>query len=65
MSDEIIIKRAVLHVLDSEASMPIISKGELEITEDLSDYISKHIYKIIDNPNTKRQNSLKMLIQCI
>ncbi|NLI57501.1 MAG: nucleoid-associated protein [Clostridium sp.] len=54
MSDEIIIKRAVLHVLDSEASMPIISKGELEITEDLSDYISKHIYKIIDNPNTKK-----------
>lgn len=54
MSDEIIIKRAVLHVLDSEASMPIISKGELEITEELSDYVSKHIHKIIDNPNTKK-----------
>ena len=56
MSDGIIIKRAVLHVLDSEASMPVISKGELEITEELSNYISKHIHKIIDDPNTKKQN---------
>ncbi|MDQ2085626.1 nucleoid-associated protein [Herbivorax sp. ANBcel31] len=54
MSDEIIVKRAVLHVLDSGAAMPVISKGELEITEELSDYISKHIYKVMDNPNTKK-----------
>lgn len=53
MNHDINIKRAILHVLDNNSSMPVLSKGDLEITEELADYLAKHIDKILDDPNTK------------
>lgn len=54
MGTEIKIKRAVLHVLDNQSNMFIPSQGELEITDELSEYISKHIQKTIDDANIKK-----------
>lgn len=53
MDHEISIKRAVLHVLDINSGMPVLSKGELEVSEDLVDYLGKHINKVLEDSNTK------------
>jgi hypothetical protein len=53
MNHAISIKRAVLHVLDNNAGISVISKGELEVAGDLEDYLAKHIDKVLDDSNTK------------
>ncbi len=53
MNHDITIEKAVLHVLDANAGMPVISKRELEISPDLMEYIAKHIDKLTDDSNKK------------
>ena len=53
MNHTIYIRKAVLHVLDIHSGMPVLSKGELEVSEDLADYLSKHIDKVLEDPNSK------------
>lgn len=53
MEHSISIKRAVLHVLDLNAGIPVISKGELEVTGDMENYLARHIGKVLDDANTK------------
>lgn len=54
MNTEIKIKKAVLHVLDNNSTMLVLSNGELEMSGELMDYFSKHIGKVIDNPDIKK-----------
>lgn len=53
MDHTIEIKRAVLHVLDTNAGIPVLSKAELEVSEDLAWYFGRHMDKVLDDPNTK------------
>jgi hypothetical protein len=53
MEHAIFIKKAVLHILDVNAAMPVLSKAELEINEALADYLGRLIDKVIADPNTK------------
>lgn len=53
MNHDITIKRAVLHVLDSNSGMPVISRGELEITAELAEYLANHIDKLLEDSNLK------------
>jgi len=53
MNHTILIKRAVLHVLDMQVGMPVLSGRELEVTEDVMDYLGKHIDRVLDDPNAK------------
>ena len=53
MNNEIAIKRAVLHVLDVNAGMPVLSRGELEISGELADYLANHIDKLLEDHNLK------------
>lgn len=53
MEHAISIKRAVLHVLDVNTAMPVLSKAELEISEALADYLERHMDKVLEDPNTK------------
>jgi len=53
MNNEINVKRAVLHVLDTNSGMPVLSRGELEITGELSDYLGNLIDRMLDDPNLK------------
>ena len=54
MNNEIKIKKAVLHILDNNSRLPILSNGELEINDGLTEYFEKHIDKIIDDSNIKK-----------
>lgn len=53
MNNEITVKRAVLHVLDINSGIPVLSRGELEITGELSDYLGSHIDKMLEDSNLK------------
>lgn len=53
MEHTVEIKRAVLHVLDVNSVMPVLSKGELEVSEDLVYYLGRHIDRVLDDSNTK------------
>ncbi len=44
--DEIIIRNAIIHILDSTVGMPVLSEHVLEMGPDLSDLIRGHIYRI-------------------
>ena len=48
------INRAILHVLDSAASMPMLSGGELFMNDELNRYIENHLEKVIDDTNIKK-----------
>jgi hypothetical protein len=53
MEHSVTIKRAVLHVLDLNSGIPAISKGELEVSEEMENYLVRHILRVLDDPNTK------------
>lgn len=51
---EITIKRAILHILDNNASIPVISNRELELENSkISDFFKKHIEKLYNDAATK------------
>lgn len=51
---EILIEKAILHVLDSNMSSPIISQSEIDLTsEDITDFINNHIIKLLNDPSLK------------
>ena len=53
MSEEITIKKAVLHILDNNVNIPVLSNTELEIDDAISDFLGKHITKIFSDNNLK------------
>lgn len=50
---DILIKNTILHVLDINSQMPIISKSELELDSGTKEFIEKHITKLYIDPATK------------
>lgn len=71
MNNEISVKRAVLHVLDNNSGVLLLSKGELEITIELEEYLAKHIDKIVEDSGTKKafftgeQNNIQLLCKML
>lgn len=51
--DDIIIRKAILHILDSTVGMPVLSQEELELSPDLNDFLREHIYKIVAGDDSK------------
>lgn len=51
--DEIIIRNAALHILDSTVGMPVLSDSLLELTPDLNDFLRNHIYKLVAGDELK------------
>lgn len=51
--DEIIIRKAVMHILDAETGDPVLSEQELDLNEDLSDLLRGHIYRIATGDDLK------------
>ncbi|MEG1992025.1 MAG: nucleoid-associated protein [Acetivibrio sp.] len=51
--DEIIIRSAIMHILDSSVGMPVLSDALLENNPDLNDFIRNHIYKIASGDDLK------------
>jgi hypothetical protein len=53
MSEGIYIKRAVLHILDSNVGMPVFSARELDLDGEASDFLEKHIAKVLEDNNLR------------
>lgn len=51
--DEIIIRNAIIHILDSSVGMPVLSGHLLELSPDLNDLIRGHIYRIASGDDLK------------
>lgn len=54
--DEIIIRNAIVHIMDSTIGMPVLSDYPLELGPDLNDFLRSHIYKIVSSDDTKSCN---------
>ena len=51
--DDIIIRSAIMHILDSTVGMPVLSDSLLELTPDMNDFLRNHIYKVISGDELK------------
>ena len=51
--DEIIIRSAIMHILDSTVGMPVLSDELLPLTPDMNDFLRNHIYKVISGDELK------------
>lgn len=54
MEYDIHIKRAVLHILDTSINMPVLSNSEIELDGEISDFLEKHITKILEDTNLQK-----------
>lgn len=52
--DAVIIKRAILHVLDRNADTPILADYEQEIDEDIHEFLEKHIVKSLNSDDNRK-----------
>lgn len=51
--DEIIIRNAIMHILDSYIGMPVLSDSLLELGPDLNEFLRGHIYKVASSDELK------------
>ena len=51
--DDIIIRSAIMHILDSTVGMPVLSDELLTLTPDMNDFLRNHIYKVISGDELK------------
>ncbi len=51
--DDIIIKKAIIHILDSTVGMPVLSDKELECGPDLYDFFRTHLEKVTTSDDIK------------
>lgn len=52
--DEIIIRRAIVHIMDGELGYPVYSEEEIELSPDINDFFRGHIYKIMSGDDLKK-----------
>lgn len=52
--DDIILRNAVLHIMDSTLGMPVLSDTLLDLNEELADFLRDHIYRIISGDDVKK-----------
>ncbi len=51
--ENIFIKKIVVHILDSNLQMPVLSEIESQLNDDIVEFVGKHIEKIIKDDNIK------------
>lgn len=52
--DEIIIRKAIIHILDSAVGMPVLSDALLDLSEEMNDFLRSHIYKLASGDDCKQ-----------
>ncbi|PAB59195.1 nucleoid-associated protein [Anaeromicrobium sediminis] len=55
-TDSILIKKAIIHVLDNNSDMPILTDYEQEIDEVIHEFLEKHIIKCLQDETNKKAN---------
>lgn len=53
VADDIVLERAIIHILDSTVGMPVLSDAELDMGSDLHDFFKAHIEKITTSDEVK------------
>lgn len=53
-SDDMILKAAIIHILDSSVGIPVLSDRAMEIGPDFSDFLKAHIEKITESDDVKQ-----------
>ncbi|ACL77498.1 nucleoid-associated protein [Ruminiclostridium cellulolyticum] len=54
MENDIHIKTAVLHILDTSVNFPVLSDKEIELSGETVEFLEKHISKIFEDTNLKK-----------
>jgi len=54
MKHDITLNKAILHVLDTNVIVPVLSNGLLSMSEEITEFITKHIQKAVDDAGVKR-----------
>lgn len=52
--ENIIIKKAILHILDNYQEMPVLSTNELDKDKDINDFLERHISKVLSDADLKK-----------
>ena len=52
--DDIIIRKGIIHILDTNRGEMALSEQMLELKPDLNDFIRGHIYKILSSDDAKK-----------
>lgn len=52
------VTRAIVHILDRNADEPLLNQVEMEITEDLFEFLTKHIHKSLKAEDNKKAKFL-------
>ena len=52
--DEIILRKGIVHILDGELGYPVYSEQQIDITPDLNDFFTGHIFKIMSGDDMKK-----------
>ncbi len=51
---DIVIKNAIVHILDSSIGLPVLSDVELDYGSDLADFLKEHIFKTLASDDIKK-----------
>jgi len=54
MELDIHIKNAILHILDTSINLPVLSNKEIDINGEITEFLEKHINKILTDTNLKK-----------
>ncbi len=54
MEYDIHVKKAVLHILDTSINFPVLSNSELELDGEISEFLEKHLSRILEDANLKK-----------
>lgn len=52
--DDIILRNAILHIMDSTVGMPVLSDTLLELNPDLNDFLRDHIFRLLSSDDLKK-----------
>lgn len=54
-ADDIILKHAIMHILDTDAAELVLSDEEMELTPDVFEFLKVHIAKVTDSDECRRR----------
>jgi len=61
---DLLLEKAVLHVVDSHADEPIISSRKLDITIEVEEFVRKHVIKALNMDSTSSARFLSDTVKC-
>ena len=57
--DDIIIRNAIIHIVDSKCGYPVLSDELMDLGPDLNDFIRNHIFKVASSDEAKSSSFME------